>query len=211
MGIPIKYRRGAEEAIATYDFVDIASGTGYIRFYGANISGSQVSNQILSNIAFYSHPTGTSGAEAGAVYAKKVDLDFDVTFNKQMVLKGDAIINLPWTLSNSSTDTVQGFVHTYIKKWDGTTETNLGNISGAILNVGSSATDGRLEAFKINIPQTIFKKNQTLRLTTEGWAKSGGAGTATIKIWHDPQNRTTSVSEVPSSILDVQIPTRINL
>jgi hypothetical protein len=64
----------------------------------------------------------------------------------------------------------------------------------------------------VTVPQTHFKKGETLRYTVEGWLRSS-TGTAALDVAHDPKARTNwdpNVNPVTSQSV-IQIPLRIDI
>jgi len=185
--IPVKFRKGGA-AISTYDFYDLASGTGIKVFYAGDVNCTVQDvpgTRTLSTEKFYSAIGYSDSASAAG------DYDFDVEFERPTTIKGDCIVNIPVMAYNSGGAGYKSPTFTAgIKHWDGTTETHL--ISGAAL-VSIYATAGgtadRITAIKVNIPKTHFKKGETLRLNVEHTTAPEGA--AELAIAHDPIGRLT--------------------
>lgn len=207
MALPTVFNR-SPASIATYDFMDIAAGTGIINFY----AGKETTSYLLSNFTYYADTVSTSAVVNYVPYTKVLDVDFDVSINKPITLKGNSIINIPLKLY-FSTANVYCYAVVKVRKWDGSTETDL--VTSA--NSREVATAGAGTYYDIlgvqaTIPLTVFKKGETLRLTIEVWGKGGGA-LATVDLAHDPKNRSAgwdTTGAVPSQ-LAFQCPTRIDL
>lgn len=208
-GIPTNFQ-SLSPVIANYDFVDIASGTGYINFY----AGNTVDDTILSNFSYYSDVMWHSGSTSSGSYALVIDLDFDTTLNRPLDLKGLGIVNIPFCLAdNNSSD--YGKVVVTLRKWDGATETDIvSNESREFTAVGTFTYT--MLAVDLNIPLTHFKIGETLRLTIQGYGKTSG-NSVTYQIANDPKNRTTNgtmdwdlTGEVQSQLI-FQCPVRLNL
>lgn len=220
-----------DNALATYDHVDVQIGTGYITYYGGIfLSGSSYLSGAklrLSNNRFYSScvsaTTGLSGATTTP--AKMLDLDFDVTFNLPQVVKGDVIVNLPIGFNDTnSTSIITEKGSVWVRKVTaGGTEMDLANASGGMFTSGSGITGTftDMQAFLIPVPQTSFKKDETLRITTELWGNAEGTYTNAIRffIGADPQGRLGTASDAAADIfrtgdvttLSAQVPFRIDL
>lgn len=210
MVIPINYRKAADNVIASYNYTDVASGTGIIELYAAaTLSGSGV--YCLSDYKFYSEPICTIGTTEG----KCIDKDFDVLINRPLTIKGTGIVNVPFSVYTSSEDST-GYVQARLRKWDGATETEIAaSISGSTLFVvdGSVGTLYRMSTLSFTIPQTTFKKGEYLRLTIEGYVYHPDPGTFNIRVAHDPMGRITgwdATAAVPSTLI-FQCPVRIDL
>lgn len=205
MGVPIIYRTAAEN-IATYNYEDLASGTGYIIFYGG---GLQSTYNLESN-SFYSNLIATKAATALTTsYVQALDIDFDVILNAPRTLKGYAIISCPLGArgtSNSPGSKVTMKYTAYIRKWDGTNETEIANAESTELQVtsGLDTINSGIKSVNILVPLTKFKKGETLRLTIVVSAKTNEAGGASslIALGHDPKNRDDD-GDVPGVITDI--------
>lgn len=201
MPVPTVYRTTGEQALASYDFIDIAEGTGIVNYFGLQASLSGARTNILStNSALFSYGVQTSGAAVlSGTYFKLIDKDFDFQFNLPKIIKGNLIVSLTHAHACVSTsEASQHFINIRARKYDGTTETDLAVNSGAVLlsPAGGSATEGgtieyQTESIVVPISRQNFKKGETFRLTVEAWAKAN-AGTGQTQISrfaHDPQNR----------------------
>lgn len=186
-----KKYQSASSVIATYDNYDFAEGTGIVNFRGFkyDVSGSTVYG--LSNQDNYSYGVETTETIT-ETDTKEIDIDFDLSeFESPKTIKGIAIVSVPMNLSQNVNEKVTyGHIIARIRKWDGTTETEIASGSSNIENVFIGASVfSYVKTLKIDVPITSFKVGETLRLTIEGWAHSTAGGTGTITIGHDPQNR----------------------
>lgn len=211
MGVPIVYRKKGETTLANYDYVDIATGTGYIKLYAGGTYANGISGGNLSNITYYANPSvSTTNTTGGAAWAKVIDRDFDTLLNKPMTFKGKAIINLTFGMSQSTSGTGSSFIQAKFRKWNGTTETDLVTISGQAINIGATAAELNTFAMNMEIPQTNFKRGETLRMTIEVWSMRD-SGTTSTSVYYDPMNRdTTGTAGTPTTLI-VQMPVRITL
>lgn len=207
-GIPQNFA-AISNVLPTYNFTDLAAGTGIITFY----AGNTIDLNLLSNNTFYSDTVSKSASvSTSGAYAKDLDLDFDCLLNRPLVIQGKVVVNVPILVTNSLAD-VYGYVVVRLRKWDGVTETEIADntSSVAFVNGGSKYL---MTGTDLNIPLTTFKKGEYLRLTVEGWAKYVGLqDSATIKIGCDPMNRSADwdgSGAVPSRLV-LQLPVRLNL
>ena len=204
-----------EAAIASYNYTDIAEGTGITRFNCAANTNNSATSYILTTNTIYSNPLFTAVTVANnANYTKELDVDFDLSaFNTPKTVKGTAYLNIDWRLAKDGGTSATGWLNCIVKHWDGTTETTLATTSGATLHdVAAEATEGEImENFKFTLPQTHFKKGDSIRLTVEGYGKCDG-DTATLSIAHDPQNTNGGLggaNEVAST-MTLDIPFRLD-
>jgi hypothetical protein len=203
-----------ESALANYNYTDIAAGTGLVSFY----AGNTVDLKMLSNQPFYSDEMYFDSVfNDGTKYVKYLDLDFDVTINRPLQIGGLCVINIPGSRSGGGTGgdgNTSMRADVRVRKWDGTTETDLAVASGSILTGAEGGTfTYKMFAIDLNIPDTQFKAGEVLRLTVEGWAIGGGSPNPHIRIGNDPMNRTAgwdTTGAVPSRLV-FQVPQRIDL
>lgn len=228
-----KVLAGGGSELVNYDFFDIAAGTGVITFYLGQTSYNGASSAILSNQTFYSDKVATvfqtaaspvSSQLSGSIWTKFQDLDFDVALNKPLNFKGTAIVNIPFGMYEGDDTQPFHYINARIRKWDGTTETEIAQASGSVYNksTGGASTYGYgLSAIKIPMSSTYhFKKGETLRLTLEQYGKKGAIDNAHVTVYymlgHDPKNRATSPTEVYTfgtepTIATLQIPIKLDI
>jgi hypothetical protein len=131
--------------------------------YGAY---DQASNAILTRSTIYSNEIQTKmNCEDKTSYALLIDKDFDITLNAPTSLRGIAYCNVPlWVSETGSGKTMNAYVDVLIRKWNGTTETEIASGSSTVL----SKTDGtleKIEMIKVTVPLTNFNPSETLRIT----------------------------------------------
>ena len=198
-----------ETAIASYSFSEITTASGYIVFY----LGKTVDLNLMSNNTFYSDMVATASANMGiSADAIRLDNDFDVLINQPLTFQGKGIITIPLGVSRSGSSN-SGYAVVKLRKWDGTTETEIcNNTSRTWANNAASGYTYTMLAVDLEVPQTSFKVGEYLRITIEIWG-AGGADPSYVAYAHDPKGRTTgwdATGAVPS-ILTAQIPVKIDL
>lgn len=178
--------------IATYNYTDIAEGTGIQLFYGFgyyNQAGTLVYG--LGKSTDYSETIETSSApDDTGNYSKVIDLDFDLNaFNLPQTARGTAQVNLTQFAGYGGYD-MANYIIARIRKWDGTTETEVASGQSAGITT-SSNTIKKVRTIRFTVPKTHYKKGDILRLTIELWAKTQSAGyiNSTAAFGHDPENR----------------------
>jgi len=212
MAIPQVYKTAAEGAIASYNYTDIAEGTGIVTFYAARTQDSVASHSILTQNVVYSDIASTAVANnvGSDTWGKKIDWDFDVSpFNMpQTIGGGKANISVSWQVTSPATGTAYGNLLFLIRKWDGTTETEIASV--ATVTRGQADTYGEVTSLlDVTVPKTHFKKGDVLRVTMEGWARSSDANTGMITVLHDPKART--IHTFDTSVLQVNMPFHLDL
>ncbi len=191
-------------SIKSFDFRDIASGTGIIEFF----AGNTVDKNILSDNSFYSKDIfQSSGNMAVSSDQIRLDIDFDVLMNATTTIEGTIVVNVPIAARRSGATTT---AHVVIKlrKWDGTTETEIASNTSSVLSNNSAGVKYLMTATDLTIPRTTINVGETLRLTIELWG-SGEATPSSVEFAHDPKNRTTGWDTTVPSILTLQLPVRI--
>lgn len=190
------------QAIASYDYVDIAEGTGYVVFHGAstNSASGGIKYNLVRN-GYYSNHIASGGTNVGTDDLKLLDVDFDVTFIKPQIIDGKSIINIPVLVSgNIAASTYISYVTVAVQKVSEGTETELFALtSGSLLSSRQSKQHG-YSAIEAELPLTHFQANDTLRLQVQLYARGNAADTAYALMGFDPRNRTQS-GEVSSGDL----------
>jgi len=184
--------------VVTFDFTEFATGVGYVSYYGANTREVTTDDYILGvNATDQSHWTSTAIAMPNDG-SKFLDLDFDVQFlvaaDIQGLMRANLTLGAHQTSSTSDNSWSMNAI-VKLRKWDGSTETEIANATTATL----SATNGELSAgqFKSKMmaveldatsAPTHFGRGDVLRVTVEVYGTvintraAGGIG-------HDPLNR----------------------
>lgn len=216
-----KVTPGGAETLISYDYFDASSGTGYQTYY-AGMTG--IASGALSNNVFFSNNLNTNALITTTTFAKYIDKDFDVLLNMPINVQGDAIVDVPMGFyhnGNSASPTADTFILARLRKYDGTTETEVALASSAIWTAGvavASLFNYNMRTCKIRVPMTHYKSGEYLRLTIEAWAKEGQANNNQVIIYHDGANRSDMDGETfnnslvsGASILKLQLPLKIDL
>lgn len=189
MAIPVKYRK-SPEFIATYDWVDVANGLGFIRFYLVTAHNPSV-NYVLTDQGTDYWPSeievGGSTTTQGSV-ATIQDVRFILSqFNSQRIIDGTAKIQFGFDYNGTGAG-MEVYVDFYLYHYDGTTETQIGTVSAlSDTNDAVGAEDSRVSTMAVT--RTIFKKGDVLRFRALLRAESADGNPQKIWIGADPQNR----------------------
>ena len=175
------------DAIASYNYTDIAEGTGIVKYYGYSAyDGSE--NYKLGTGAQYSNTVELEGGlDASDTFTKDLDIDFDLSaYNFPQTLRGQALVNI--TLVLDSFDVAhagtQAYVLARIKKGD----VEIASGQGETLSLDTKPKK-KINCIPITIPKTTFKEGEILRVTIEVWAKANTTEDVDVYIGFDPQNR----------------------
>ena len=195
--IPIKFP-STPRAVASYDWQDIASGTGYERYFGIQTSGSYY---LTSESSIYSNKVITAEYSSSGAWQLMNDLDFDVQFKLAQNIKGTVIANIPIGFKGTTSARLyETYADVLVRKWDGTAETEIASAISDNINNTDDTTDLTVHAM-VTLPIEIstrqhFKKDETLRITVRQYARQvTNSANADWIIGHDPPNRITSGHE----------------
>ena len=220
--LPLNIPIPQSAAIASFNYTDIAEGTGIVKFYGAVHNEAGVANFYLTTNTPYSDQIVLSGAVTSTAAAERLRNDtFSVTFNRPQNIKGKVYLNI--TIGGnllSGWDNVErvGVSGAEIQKYDGITATTLATVSGASMLFGGVQAQSRvcLMEFDLSSSTTHFKAGDSLRLLIPLWAWSGynnGSGTH-IGYGVDPQDRNDpvalTVKDTDTTKLELYVPFLLN-
>lgn len=191
MVTPNRYITTDEKIIASYDWTDIAEGTGIVGFWGLKLRDATGEVYRINENAFYSSAIETT--EAGSFTNDAVSVwtatarNFDLgPFNFPKTIKGKAIVVIYW--KNMLSTNTDGTLTAGIYKYSNSTETLLGSTSHTSANLGAAY----LDVLEIALTQTNFKRGDVLRLKISyvtGVRGGGGTTTCSLTFGHDPLNR----------------------
>jgi hypothetical protein len=194
--IPRNFLKTPEGAIASYDYVDLDEGTGIVKLYGSNVVDNGTTSYVLSrnvthsNDVFTFYTTGSSGPDA-----KRLDLDFDLTFNLPKIIRGKFLAEISWIAGHTTSANKGGTSYAIVKirKWDGAVETEIAsNTKSDTMTVVSLDSWGVTRQIEIDLAsKTHFRKGETLRITVEMWSTANSSGTQ-LALMHDPKDRQPS-------------------
>lgn len=204
MTIPIKYRKDREKAIASYNFIDIASGTGITTFYAGMASGAF----MLSSNTYYGQPFESTYTTTSAYPILADTMNFDAVFNLPQVIKGLCVISAPIEAAGGGANQAKSNYHFALQKIsDGVTSNIASGASGFVASLG---TKEEISSLTLDIPLTHFKKDDTLRLNCLYYIGQNG-GTGNFAIAYDPKNRAGATITTIDTNLVVNLPFRIDL
>lgn len=179
------------EIITSYDYFDIAEGVGYVVYYGAAISETELITVTNTNLYSALTHIETSVSQVGDVtYSLGMTKDFDITFNQPRNVKGRMYANVPVAIgSNADAGTIFKVDAVFIH-FDGSTETTLG--TGSSVDLQNESAGGQDEIFVCMHNQTTikhFKAGETLRIRLNIYHAGGTAGNFDLSLGLDPRAR----------------------
>lgn len=205
-----KFTREQESPIATYNYTDVAEGTGIITFYAAanTVSGGVIDYFLTTDSTLRSDPiTGTAAS-----------YDFDLSaFNLPRTIKGTGVITGSFCVESESGNAgvyASGSITVSVIKYDGSTETVIGTAySNEIKQQGGTVGASTTEHYclPLSLTKTHFKKGEILRVSID-MNKSGTYGGESFKwhIGHDPADRDED-EMTDNTITKVNIPFDLDL
>lgn len=148
--VPINFPIPMEKAIASYNYTDIDSGSGYVTYYLMRVNTSGSDKYLLT-------PTSSSAGALdsnGNSFQATTYVNFDITFNIPRVVKGAAYLS--GEVYHPSDD---GKIIASLYHYDGSTETEIGEETTSV-----TITEDQPYCIAFDVSETKFKKGDTLRL-----------------------------------------------
>ncbi len=221
--VPINFRK-SPEAITTFPFSDISEGTGTVLFFGAvNKASGSALVPFLSTFATYSNSISSSTqVAAGGTFSLVEDDDFDVLFNLSKRIKGKLRVTLTMgKASAGTTNDTEQYARILVRKWDGTTETEIAQQDSELIDFAQTGADTPLSE-TVNIEVDIattqnFSAGETLRVTVQIWGMVTGSNATNIGYAHDPKDRNDDdetvkiIEDVHTTVMEVHVPFLLNL
>lgn len=190
--------RNSPPAAINVDFTEFNTGTGYVEFF----LGKTNSENRMSNVAFYSDGVFIiSSTTTSDTPVQVMDQDFDADFNRTVILEGEAIANLGIALGNDedATDTFKIYAIAKLRKYDGSTETEIASATGTARtwNPGAAQQQSFMnQTLNITVPKTTIIAGDSLRLTVEIWLESNGTADIASALCIDPKGRQLDYPEM---------------
>jgi len=215
-GVPINFNIPGEPAVASYDWTDVASGTGMITFYLGGLKDSTgigyilyenvfIPNKERNTTSFNSQGRFTRVETDVAVFTKVIDLSFDLSsFNTPRTLGGTCLFEIPCSSDILSSD--RATEHYIICKVQNSTTVLLTSQS-ATRAPGTGVSEQEYFCWRGTLPQSNFKRGETLRLVVEVWGRrsAGGSENVAFMLGHDPLNDECPLIDTSSAIKKVNI------
>lgn len=210
MPIPIVYRKSGEAPLINFDFVDVATKTGYINFYGlyTNEGTLLVPSQTESDISYTAWTTDQNPGNA---------INYDLSFITHADLNGDSFVTLTVELLGTVPATptqIYVKVRLYHVNQSAVATAISSQITSSILSYTGGSISRRV-TIKINIDSEHFAPGEKLRLEIVPYYLEG-SGTPTGRLYHDPASRSTVSNEfytgtAPRSDIVMAVPFKVDL
>lgn len=204
----------ANQFVATYPYADVDEGTGIQIYYGLAYKNTVTVSYALSKTQIYSNTsTNATGASPTTPSSKILDLDFDVKLNLPKRIIGKIFVNIPVevTMPGTGSGTNSYYVTGKLRRWDGSTETDLANATSETVGpyAAASGTTFKMLTFMIDASAGFnYKSTETIRVTLEVYGEYTGTAIGSINVLHDPKNVNTGNNNV--SQMAFAIPFKLN-
>lgn len=194
--LPITFPKPGERPLASFNWYDLADGTGIIEFMPCKVNtGDGTYDYIMTtNSAMYSSTDGstTLGDGNGALVQ---EFDFDIVLNlPRIVAKADCIVSIPLSLYTPG-GTSSVWVKARLYHYDGSTETAMtSQITGDTWSSGASGSV-QYKRIVIQLPitsKTRFAKGDILRLNIEAWSQLDNNPSNNWAVGHSPASQTSA-------------------
>src|SRR3990167_11125011 len=99
--IPETFPDPGTDSLTNFNFIDIASGRGYVQFYGGVMRGAQLSGAgilsgaVISNSTFASEPVYQRIRHNTTAENTTFSHQFDAEFLKPLIIEGKAVVSQP--------------------------------------------------------------------------------------------------------------------
>lgn len=215
MGVPLVYRKSNENVIGSYNSQDLTSGVGYKDYY-ATIEEiyTGVASYALVDQSFDVSNRYFEGTTIQANYTKVGDYDFDIGFNKNLIVQGHCNIGYTIEPYGGAGGSISQYCVINIFHVDkNRVETLLGTKQGEVYS--SSVRMSRRIMNEIIISTKNFRSGEIFRVNIEAWAKTTGGAANTWRLYVDPANNITPANDAsgtaPDTTLKISVPFKIDL
>ena len=194
--LPIGFRK-SPPAIAQYSWEDLTQALGYRQFYLVGSDDfANTSPHFLTEtpVDADSYNRSRQGSTDSSTYILEFDYDFDITFgNPATIAAADLLFQGTLRAENSAgTGTARAYLHVYVYHYDGSTETELGNLASQEVTAGALTEKWIRILMKIPVTEKQFSKGDTLRITVKMYDKqTTGGSTGYGEFYFDPNSTQT--------------------
>lgn len=200
------------KALANYSYADIASGTGYIRFYLSQINNSTGVAYLLRDTVLDTYKDAIEGSSVTDTTDDSIDVDFFTpSFNVPRIVGGTLYASIR-TKNSGSGDVDTYKIQFAISKYDGTTTTAIvSGESGTYNDFNSNSV-----VFSFSIPNTQLHVGEQLKVNIKANVNEQGTGTAFMVIGTSPTAEDYTITggaagTITACLSYIDIPFRIDL
>jgi len=202
MTVPIKFRK-SRERIISFNFNDIADGTGQVKFYGFNSEvGGTADYHLTTDNSIRSILAETQGSAQSGGGGESINLNWDLpSFNLPKTVRGGFLVTGNYAISGAA-NPGSGTITVKVIRLSGAVETELASVVGpAFVAVDTTANPSKRFVITGTITKTLFKVGDVLRLKVVCTADDLTGGSASCILGNDPTNNDGTVL-TPSSDSD---------
>ena len=198
MGVKRTYRGIPQQDLATFDWLDLATGTGYKTMYPMDtIEGTDSRIYVITTQELYSNDGFTDFTNTAG------EINFNLAIEVPLIIDGIVVVNAPV----SSAQQINNFDLTFklFRVTAASTEVQLGSTVQVDMSVDNSSA---IASVRFDVPVTTLKAGETLRLecvnTSAGAAK-------TLRWMHDPKARNvaTGANNFVTSQMIINLPIKL--
>lgn len=222
--LPINFAIPAEPTITSYNYTDIADGSGKVDFYGYESKGSAAAKYELdTDTAIYSETTlftGTTSGTGGTAITFNKDF-YTKKYNKPTTLKGTCFVQLPFahrvTVSNQNIST---YLVVTISEYNATATTQVTQATSYTFASGVGVSQIANFNFSFDVPDYTIKVGSQIlvNLSVYSGNTAGGSDACRWNVAVDPANRTVAHDKEGASVpgdfvtsrLKIKLPFRID-
>ena len=179
----------ASPAIASYDYFDIADGTGIQNFYAyQSITAAASVYGLTTDNTIYSGKIAEKFI-GGFAFTKRSDLDYDVTLNLPKIVNGELVVSVSQGVGGGAENRYLE-LRISVYKVSGGTPTQIGS---TMTSAQTASTAGGVKSNTVNMATSSggrvhFAAGDILRLNVQLWGLSTSASSE-IGYGVDPQDR----------------------
>ncbi len=201
-----------ESSIATYDYQDIAEGTGIVNFYAAQakLSGSAIVGLLTTDNTLYSNVIAQKEDVSSTALGLQNTTDYDVTFNLPKQIKGQARLTITQGAYTAGSVSSQVSIVAELYRNGDLMATG----GTAITDDDADAVNSETKTLPFDLSSQIwsFKAGDILKLRIKLYGQ-GGADTVYVGYGVDPQDRDDVTDGAFSAgvIIDTEDTTQLKL
>lgn len=186
----------ASPVLVSISLNDFIQDAGIVSFLGYKTTDDGGEDSHLGLTAFFGDPIGVGlqTVSSSTSFIKSADLDFDTSaFAVSATIEGTATFNFSFRGETATPDQHIQFI-LKLRKWDGTTETEIASVTTKDY-VDASPTE--TACVEMTVPKTQIKIGESLRVTMEIYSYRDDA-ISFFSVAFDPQNREFTHATAPT-------------
>jgi hypothetical protein len=180
--LPINFDIPQESAVASYNWTELASGLGYVTFYGAMSATGGTSPTVVYNLLSNPLPSNPHLRTLDGIYALQhsataYTVDTNV-FNTPRLLQGTAYVSATLGIENNTASITMTVKLQHVR---GAVVTDISSsLTSMTFTTSSDTTLRRNVIIPLDLTTTNIKKGDIIRLLVTNTGSAGGARTTRI-------------------------------